>query len=78
MKFIVSMKDPDTLQDAIREAVQDELSESNLPKDEQELLKDARYSKVAEVCRAWFEYGEYLRVEVDTETKTCVVVPVKP
>lgn len=30
-----------------------------------------------ELCKKWFEYGEYLTVEIDTDAKTCTVVPVK-
>ena len=30
---------------------------------------------VLEMCKEkWFEYGEYLTVEIDTEKGTCVVV----
>lgn len=76
MKFTVQMKDPDTLIDAIDEAVKAELSAMNLPADEQELLLDSRREKVNEVCSEWFRYGEYLCVEIDTDAKTCTVQPV--
>jgi hypothetical protein len=51
MKFRVTMKDPDTLNDAIEEAVEKQM------------------------CGRWFGYGEYLTVEIDTDAKTCTVIP---
>ena len=75
MKFIVSMKDPDTLHDAIEEAVKEELTKiADVQEDERELLLEKRIEKVSELCRKWFEYGEYLVVEIDTDAKTCIVV----
>lgn len=75
MKFRVSMKDPDTLYDAIAEAVRSELKQLGLDQDELELLEESRFKKVSDICDQWFRYGEYLEVEIDTEAKTCVVVP---
>jgi hypothetical protein len=31
---------------------------------------------ILEMCRSWFEYGEQLTVEIDTEAKTIRVVEV--
>jgi hypothetical protein len=33
--------------------------------------------KVQELCSTWFSYGEYLTVEIDTEAKTCTVLPAR-
>lgn len=77
MKITVSMKDPDTLDDAIKDAVAAEIKAVDLPDDEKDLLIKSRVEKAREVCRKWFEYGEYLVVEVDTDAKTCVVKPVR-
>jgi hypothetical protein len=75
MKFTVTMKDPDTLGDAISDAIKAELDEMpGLPDDEAEEVADMRREKVAKLCSKWFEYGEYLRVEIDTEAGTCVVL----
>lgn len=78
MKFKVSMKDPDTLSDAVREAVAKQVgSMPDIAADEKELLVETRVDKVYhEACEKWFEYGEYLTVEIDTDAGTCVVVPV--
>lgn len=74
MKFRVTMKDPDTLNDAISDAIRQQLAESQLPEDEQEELLEIREEKVGKICGKWFEYGEYLTIEIDTETQTARVV----
>lgn len=76
MKFVVSMKDPDVLHDSIREAVGLALEESclDLDDDEREQLIETRSAKVGALCVRWFECGEYLRVEIDTDAKTCTVI----
>lgn len=75
MKFKVQMKDPDTLHDAISDAVDEDVAAMKLDKDEQELLAETRKQKVHALCDRWFQYGEYLTVEIDTDKETCVVVP---
>lgn len=74
MKFFVTMKDPDTLSDAI----EDKLSESLEGFDEEEAhaLKMIRSDRAHEVASLWFEYGEYLTIEIDTDNKTARVVSV--
>lgn len=76
MKFKVTMKDPDTLHDAIREAAKESLSDiQGIDDEEKESLIDQRVESNMEICRKWFEYSEYLTVEIDTDAGTCVVVP---
>ena len=74
MKFTVSMKDPDTLHDSIREAVAREVKDLGLDVAESNAVAELRHEKVSDLCSKWFEYGEYLRVEIDTEAGTCTVV----
>lgn len=76
MKFQVSMKDPDTLYDAIRDALKEQLSTVTDPK-EREMLTEHRHEGISEMCSKWFRYGEYLTVEIDTEDGTCIVVPIR-
>ncbi len=76
MKFRVTMKDPDTLHEAIGQAAL--ATDLPLDEDEREAVLSVREKKLADSCRRWFEYGECLTVEVDTDAGTCVVVPVKP
>lgn len=74
MKFTVSMKNPDALDDAIRDAVREDIARNDgIAADEVDLLMEHRCDKVREACKQWFEHGEYLTVEVDTEAGTCVV-----
>jgi len=74
VKFQVTMKDPDCLHNAIREAVADEMGNTLLPDDEAEAVREMRVEKAQKACARWFRYGEYLTVEIDTEAGTAVVV----
>lgn len=76
MKFRVTMKDPDCLYDAVNEAL-DKNMPPQLTREEWEQLKETRAENVRDIAGKWFEYGEYLTVEIDTEAKTCTVVPVE-
>ena len=77
MKFTVSMKDPDTLDDAIADAVKSAVNEMpDLDDEEREAVQEKRQGTIRELASKWFEYGEYLRVEIDTVAKTCTVLPV--
>lgn len=78
MKFDVTMKDPDTLGDAIDEAVRAELEKiEGLDAEDREALFDRRREAVGEIAAKWFKYGEYLSVEIDTDAKTATVLPAK-
>ena len=78
MKIKVQMKDPDTLQDAIEDAVKNDVSTmADLDDDEREAVIEKRKEKVHELAEKWFRYGEYLAVEIDTDEKTCTVLPAK-
>lgn len=77
MKVNVTFKDPDSLYDAIREAVEEEVRGlQGISDEEKGSLIDGRVDEVKGKCRKWFEYGEYLRVQVDTDAETCIVLPV--
>lgn len=78
MKFRVSMKDPDSLLDAIVAAVGESVAPLSDDAAERAAVADVRREKVSALCGRWFEYdGEYLTVEIDTDVETCVVVPNK-
>lgn len=77
MKFMVQMKDPDTLGDAINDAVGNEVGGMDLSADEKEAVSELRRQAVAKLCAKWFEFSEYLCVQIDTEADTCTVMPVK-
>lgn len=75
MKFIVQMKDPDTLHDAIADAVKTELEAEGIKDpDEVEALQDVRANKASRIASKWFKYSEYLAVEIDTTAETITVL----
>jgi hypothetical protein len=74
MKFRITMKDPDTLQDAIVEAVKADVKTLSLSGDEADAIVDLRCGAVAKLAQRWFEYGEYVTLELDTIAETCTVV----
>ena len=49
----------------------------HLDNEETEIIKESHVEKVKQIVSRWFEYGEYLTVEIDTDTETCAVVPLK-
>jgi len=73
VKFSVTMKDPDTLDDAIADAIAD-LHVDGLDADELEDVRERRKNKVRSLCGKWFRHGEYLTVEIDVNAETCTVV----
>ena len=73
MKIYVYMKDPDTMQDAVLDAVKAEVKKLGLPADEAEALVEMKAEKEREKMAHWFEYGEYLGVDFDTEAMTATV-----
>lgn len=75
MKFNVTFKDPDALIDAVTDAVVEQPL-LGLDEYEAELVREKRISEVNELCQQWFQYGEYVTVEIDTVANTCTVVPV--
>lgn len=77
MKIRVTMKDPDGVGDSIHEAAKaSALKVDGLSAEEREDIQERRHGAYTELCSRWFEYGEYLTVEIDTEAGTAVVVPV--
>lgn len=79
MRFKVTFKDPDALGDAIQDAATASVEAmSNITdSDEKNIIEESRKDAAKKICGLWFEYGEYLTVEVDTEEFTCRVIPTK-
>lgn len=76
MKFTVTLKDPDCLSECIRDAVMAEVVNLDLSTDaERDAVAEIREAAVRDVCAKWFEYGEYLEVEIDTDAETATVKP---
>lgn len=74
MKIKVTMKDPDTMYDCVQDAVKADVAKLGLPEDEAESLIEMKAEKEREKLSKWFEYGEYLSVEFDTEAMTATVL----
>lgn len=69
------MKDPDCLIDAIEESIDEDLLNLGISdSDELQAIKELRIEKIKAICSKWFEYGEYLTVEIDTDKEACVVI----
>lgn len=73
MKFCITFKDPDGPYECIRDAAKESLPEG-LDEAEKDALIESRHEKLANFCRRWLEFSEYVTLEFDTEAKTCVVV----
>jgi hypothetical protein len=78
VKLRVTLKDSDVLYDEIQRAVALEVEAlSDLGDEEKAALKESREGATRKLCSHWFEYSEYLTVEIDTTSRTCVVVPAR-
>lgn len=75
MKIRICMKDPDGPYDCIREAVKESMSNMEFLTDhEREAFYTARLETVEDACRPWLRYGEYMDIEIDTDTNSAVVI----
>lgn len=78
MTFLITLlKDPDALYDAIRSAVAAEVAKIPISVEVKALQAEYRTDTVYELCRQWFAHGESITVKIDTEAKTCTVLPVQ-
>jgi hypothetical protein len=70
----VKVKNPDVLDEAIMEAVTQEVAAMSLPPDESLLLIEARRDKAAKQLSKWWEYSEYVDLEFDLDAMTAKVI----
>lgn len=76
MKIVVMLKDPDSLSDAIADAVKAQVESLPLSSEERELITETRTLGVTQrIVDRWVEYGEYYRIEFDTDAGTARVLP---
>jgi len=73
MKFTITMKDPDGFYESVMDAITEDVRGIQDP-DEREAVRQVREEKTHALLKRWFEYAEYLTVEVDTVAETCTVV----
>lgn len=78
MKIRVTLKDPDTMHEAVEDALERMPCPEGVEADEWDHMRETRGEKIkADISTRWMEYGEYLVVEFDTDAKTATVVPNK-
>lgn len=68
----VTMKTPDSMAEAIKAAVAEEMPANLDPEEYQELFDD-RVEQTETVLRQWFRWGEYIDLTFDSEAKTATV-----
>ena len=73
MKFNITMKDPDGFYESVKNAVEESLP-TGLSSGERSNLLEDRIEKVEESLERWFEYNEYVTIEVDTDNNTATVL----
>lgn len=71
MRFTVNLKTPDALDRAVKDALQ-----SDQPTLAGYELDSAAFA-LKEACAKWFQCGETVTLEIDTDAETCKVLPVK-
>lgn len=77
-KFQVTFKDPDGPYDCIQEEARRQVNAiEGIDEDEKEDLISSRVDKIKEVTGRWFQWGEYVTIEIDTETGTATVMPAR-
>ncbi len=77
MKLTITMKNPDSFEDSIRRAAEDEVRITALmnPNMREELIED-KYEELKRIASKWFEDNEYVRIEIDTQKNTATVLQV--
>jgi len=73
MKFSVTFKDPDGPADCVDEAVRKEIAAMGLTGDEADAVFELRREKVSTQIAKWFDYGEYVTIDIDTDADTATV-----
>jgi len=74
MKFKITMKDPDGVYNSVTDAAAASAAAVNgISDDERESLEESRREEITECIGKWFEYSEYLTVEIDTDSMTATV-----
>lgn len=79
MKIKITLKDPDGVYNAITDAAAAHVAATtqDLSEDETEALESMRGDAISEALSPWIEHSEYVVIEIDTDAKTAVVLPVR-
>lgn len=75
MKITISIKDPDSVFESISDTVRESLDEmGGLSSEEKDRLSETRVNEMFDILSRWIQYGEYIRIEFDTEAGTAKVL----
>jgi hypothetical protein len=69
------MKTPGAADEAINDLVDQELGEAKPDDEDFEYEREAMAGDIKEKLKKWLQYGENLRVEIDLDAGTAVVIP---
>ena len=77
MKFTITVKNPDSIEDSIDRAAEESIEDADF-KDRHDYLdiKEEKKQQLWAACSKWVEYQEYIRIEIDTELGTAKVCEV--
>ena len=75
MKVRITLKDPDGVYDSIIDAVQQQLARGSYH-DQEEKDQAGEYwqERITEETAPWIEYGEYVTIEIDLDSRTAEVL----
>ncbi len=75
MKIRCLFKDPDTMPDAVIDALGKMEAPEGVSPDEWEDIRESRVETIqSQIADDFMEYSEYIEVEFDTEARTAIVV----
>jgi hypothetical protein len=71
----ITLKDPDGVYDAIQDAAEEQVNAiTNVTASEKRQLIQSRHFQIDKELEPWIEYSEYVRLQIDTTTKTATVL----
>lgn len=74
MKMRITLKDPDGVSTSIEEAAKESVRKvTGIDEDERNDLIQNRVEELEDLAAAWVKYGEYVTIEIDTETAKATV-----
>lgn len=76
MKIFVTMKTPDAMEEAVKQAVLEEMNFESADEmgDEDREVYDNAVEAQQELLKKWFRYSEYVDLQFDTETMEVTVL----
>ena len=71
----ITLKDPDGVYDAIRDAAGEQVKAiTGMTSSEHLQLLESRHTQIDKELEPWIKYSEYVRIQIDTEAKTATVI----